>query len=133
VELIQALRREVPRVRFVLAAGREDLWPAVRIHEETARHTPLLGPDLDAATLAAVLAHCRLVVGGDADLLQLAAASGAPTVALFGPSAPERRAPRGPGHRWIVAPRGDLRRLTAAAVAEACRQSLEVAGDPAAE
>lgn len=120
VELAQRLRRERPRVRMVLLAGHEDLWPAVRIHEETARHHPLVGPDLDLAGLLGVLPHLSFVLGADSDLLQLAAAAGRPTVALFGPTSPHRRVPRGDDHRRLVAAGRDLRRLPLEPVLEAC-------------
>lgn len=123
VELARRLRRERPRVRLVLLAGREDLWPAVRIHEETARHHPLVGPDLELPGLVGVLPHLSFVLGADSDLLQLAAAAGRPTVALFGPTSPHRRAPRGDDHRRLVAAGRDLRRLPVEPVLEACLQA----------
>ena len=123
VELAQRLRRERPRVRLVLLAGREDLWPAVRIHEETARHHPLVGPDLEPAGLLGVLPHLSFVLGADSDLLQLAAAAGRPTVALFGPGPRDRRSPRGAEHRRLAAPGRDLRRLPVGPVLEACLQA----------
>jgi ADP-heptose:LPS heptosyltransferase len=123
-ELLQELRRQAPGWRGVLVAGRENLWPAVRLHEETARLHPLVGPDLDAAGLAGVLARSDLVVGADSGLLHLAAAAGARTVALFGPTDPRRRAPRGRGHRALAAPAGDLRKLAVEPALEACREAL---------
>lgn len=112
-ELAQRLRREDPRCRFVLLARprcREDLWPAVRVHEETARRNPLIGPDLDPAGLAAVMGRLEIVVAADGDLLHLAAAAGAPTVGLFGPTDPAHRAPVGKAHRVLRPPSKDLRR-----------------------
>lgn len=123
VELAQELRRRVPGLRCVLVAGQEPLWPAVRIHEETARFVPLVGPNLDVADLAALLSVCDLVVGADEELLQLAAAVGAPTVSLFGPTDP-RRAPRGDRHRCRLAPGEDLRSLETPPVLEGCLESL---------
>jgi len=45
--------------------------------------------------LAALLAACDVVVGPDSGPQHVAAALGRPTVTLFGPTAPERWAPRG--------------------------------------
>jgi ADP-heptose:LPS heptosyltransferase len=124
-ELARTLRQQVPGLRCVLVAGQEPLWPAVRIHEETARFVPLIGPDLDAAGLAGLLAACDLAVAADSELLHLAAAVGTPTVALFGPTDPDRRAPRGERHQVIEAPAGDLRHLETEPVLKAAREILE--------
>lgn len=121
-ELARTLRKEVAGLRCVLVAGREPLWPAVRIHEETARFVPLIGPDLDAAGIAGLLHACDLAVAADSELLHLAAAVGTPTVALFGPSDPRRRAPRGERQRAIEAPGDDLRDLETEPVLEAARR-----------
>ena len=126
-ELARTLRQEVPGLRCVLGAGQEPLWPAVRIHEETARFVPLIGPDLDAAGLAGLLHACDVTVAADSELLHLAAAVGTPAVALFGPTDPRRRAPRGAQHRSLEAPGGDLRRLESEPVLEAVLQALESA------
>jgi len=45
---------------------------------------------------AAVLARTTLYVGNDSGLMHLAAASGAPTLGLFGPTRDENYAPWGP-------------------------------------
>lgn len=45
---------------------------------------------------AAVLARCALYIGNDSGLMHLAAASGAPTLGLFGPTRDENYAPWGP-------------------------------------
>jgi heptosyltransferase-1 len=62
-----------------------------RAHTIRAR---LFSGDLDH--LAAILRRARIVVGGDTGPLQLAAALGSPTVALFGPTDPARNGPYGP-------------------------------------
>ncbi len=46
-------------------------------------------------TVAEMLRRCRLVVANDSGLMHLAAAAGAPTLGLFGPSRPEHYAPWG--------------------------------------
>ncbi|MFN2569310.1 MAG: glycosyltransferase family 9 protein [Candidatus Dormibacteria bacterium] len=68
--------------------------------------------DLDASVLdlcgelgidemAAVVARCDLLVGGDSPLLHLAAAVGTPAVGLFAATDGRRRGPYGPQHRVI--------------------------------
>ena len=80
--LAQGLRKRVPAVRCALIARSWDLWPAVRVHEETARFVPVLGPDLDLADLAGALSHLKLAVGNSSAPLDLATALGVPTLAL---------------------------------------------------
>lgn len=54
-----------------------------------------LAPPTGIAELAALLAGCAAVVGGDTGPVHLAAAVGAPVVAIFLASDPARNAPRG--------------------------------------
>jgi ADP-heptose:LPS heptosyltransferase len=70
--------------------------------------------------LAALLAGADLVVGNDSGITHLAAATGAPTVALFGPTDPARWAPRGPRVRILRAPGGDWAALRTEKVLTAC-------------
>jgi ADP-heptose:LPS heptosyltransferase len=49
----------------------------------------------DLLTVYAALRRCRLYVGNDSGLMHLAAASGVPTLGLFGPSSPALYAPWG--------------------------------------
>lgn len=55
-------------------------------------------------SLAAVYERTDLVVSTDTGPMHLAAAAGAPVVALFGPTAPWRTGPYGPGHRIVRVP-----------------------------
>ena len=54
--------------------------------------------------LAALYQRSRLVVSTDTGPMHLAAAVGTPVVALFGPTAPWRTGPFGPGHQILRAP-----------------------------
>jgi ADP-heptose:LPS heptosyltransferase len=56
---------------------------------------------LDLPTLAALLSRLDVFLTGDTGPMHLAAVMGAPVVALFGPSAPERYGPLGSRHRVI--------------------------------
>ncbi|MDP8223470.1 MAG: glycosyltransferase family 9 protein [Candidatus Lernaella stagnicola] len=53
----------------------------------------------------ALIACCKIVVSNDSGLMNLAAASGVPTVAVFGPSEAHRTRPFGPRGRIVVAQR----------------------------
>jgi len=75
-EQAQPLLAAVPPVRVIDLVG----------------HTDLL-------TAAAVLRRCAMFIGNDTGLMHVAAASGVPTLGLFGPSPPEQYAPWG---RWTA-------------------------------
>lgn len=64
------------------------------------RRIDLVGTE-SLMTLAACLGRCRLVVANDSGLMHLAAAAGAPTLGLFGPSDERHYAPRGPLASWV--------------------------------
>ncbi len=67
-------------------------------------------------TLAAVLAGSAAYVGNDSGVSHLAAACGAPTVAVFGPTDPALWAPRGERVRVLRDASGDLGRVDVASV-----------------
>lgn len=104
-ELSGALRRARPETRQVILGGPDEVWLGVRIHEETGRIHPLVGPELDLAGLAAVLCHLDVLVTNDSGPMHLAAALGVPCVALFGPTDPDRTSPAGPDHRVLYTDR----------------------------
>ena len=53
---------------------------------------------LNLLELGALFSRCALVISTDTGPMHLAAAMGTPVVALFGPTAPARTGPYGPGH-----------------------------------
>jgi ADP-heptose:LPS heptosyltransferase len=77
----EAVMRALPRRRVIDLAGQLSLTEA-----------------------AAHLARCDLYVGNDSGLMHLAAAAGAPTLGLFGPSPPEEYAPAGPRAAFVRTP-----------------------------
>jgi len=105
-----------------LSAGRP--WLHVRGPAEAAHRTPegaLPAHDLPLDQLAALLARTGLHLGNDAGVSHLAAAVGAPTVCLFGPTDASCWAPLGPRVRVVLAPQGNLERLGVETVAAAAR------------
>lgn len=62
-----------------------------------------IAPEMGVGALAAFLARCNLVVGGDSGPLHLASALGTPVVGLYGPSDPVRNGPAGPRARVVWA------------------------------
>ncbi len=78
---------------------------ARRIADRPGSPPVLDGFDLgDLGAVGAVLAEAALYVGNDSGLMHLAAAGGAPTLGLFGPSPDTLYAPRGP---WVALARTD--------------------------
>ncbi|HEX2241922.1 MAG TPA: glycosyltransferase family 9 protein [Gammaproteobacteria bacterium] len=61
------------------------------IHEDF-----VVAQNLNLAQAAALLSASNLFVGNDSGITHLAAAAGAPSIAIFGPSDPRQWAPRGP-------------------------------------
>ena len=94
-DLARELRRRIPAVEEAIFVGPKEIWLGVRVHEESGKLHPLLGPDLDLPGLAAVLSHLDLLVTNDSGPMHLAAALGVPCVALFGPTDHRRTAPAG--------------------------------------
>jgi ADP-heptose:LPS heptosyltransferase len=75
--------------------------------------------------LGALLSDSGLYVGNDSGVTHLAAAFGAATLALFGPTSPTAWAPLGRAVRSIAAPGGDLDKLTPQAVLAAAVEVRE--------
>jgi Glycosyltransferase family 9 (heptosyltransferase) len=150
-----ALVRELPERFLAIHPGSgspSKTWPADRFSRllDVLRVEPFLlveGPaDAEAAAvlraggraitargltprnLGAALARAAAYVGNDSGVTHLAAAWGAPTVALFGPTDPEVWAPTGPQARVVRAPDGRMDGLAVEAVLGAVAPLL--AGDP---
>ena len=81
---------------------------------------PLPGINLagktDLLQAAAVLAQSQLFVGNDSGLGHMAAATGIPTVTLFGPGDPARYHPWQPQARWIQSNTGNIEDIAVDAV-----------------
>jgi len=85
--------------------------------------------ELPPRTLGAVLARAGLYVGNDSGISHLAAAFGAPTLALFGPTDPRQWAPIGARVTALRSPDGTMAALAADTVVSAGRRL--VGGDTA--
>lgn len=67
--------------------------------------------ELPLVDVAALLSHCRGLLGNDSGITHLAAALDLPVVALFGPTDPDLWGPRGARVRIVRAPDGRLEAL----------------------
>ena len=99
----------VPGAPWLLVEGPADGEPAARLAR---RPGATVARGLPVRTLGAVLARAGLVVGHDSGVSHLAAAWGAPTLALFGPTDPGVWSPVGPRVAVARAPEGRLEALT---------------------
>jgi heptosyltransferase III len=104
-------------------------------HTERAMAAPLLAalPEaidlvgcLSLAEVAACLARCSLFVGNDSGLMHLAAAAGAPTLGLFGPTPVAEYAPSGRCAAAVTASSGCMQDLTVAQAVTAAASLIRV-------
>lgn len=98
-ELAERLRVSGRTPVVVVGPGEEPLARAVEA--AAGRPLPTLGPGLDIAGLASLLAGLDLLVCNDSGPMHLAAAVGTQVVALFGPTDPRRTEPLGGPHRVL--------------------------------
>jgi heptosyltransferase II len=83
-------------IRCVLTGGHADAGLCRRLAEQTEEGSCLnLAGELDLMASVAVVERASVYVGADTGMSHLAAAVGTPTVAMFGPTNPNRYAPRG--------------------------------------
>ena len=102
-------RKNWPLERFietarVLSADRLWLLSLGPAEADARADGAIVARDLPPRLLGAVLAQAGLYVGNDSGVSHLAAAWGAPTVALFGPTDPAVWTPRGPRVRTLREP-----------------------------
>ena len=88
---------------IVFTGGPEDRSVIEEISRSMKRCPVNLAGRTGLKDLACFYAQCRLLVTTDTGPMHMAAAMGCPTVALFGPTAPWRTGPYGPGHKVITA------------------------------
>jgi heptosyltransferase III len=75
---------------------------------------------LSLVEVAACLARCALFVGNDSGLMHLAAAAGAPTLGLFGPTPSDEYAPAGARAAAVVSASASMQDLSVEAALAAC-------------
>lgn len=97
----------LPEGRLLLVGGPDDRRAAESVRREVSRRRVIDATgEVDLLVAGAMLKRARLFVGADSGLMHLAAAAGAPTLGLFGPSDERVYAPWGPHARAVRGPRG---------------------------
>ncbi len=96
----------MPGGRLMILGGPDDRWTCEVVSRSIPRDRMIdLVGRIDLLTAYACLKHARLFVGNDSGLMHLAAAAGAPTLGLFGPSDDRLYGPWGPNARAVRGPR----------------------------
>lgn len=114
-----ALRKREPEPQFVLVGGEADEAQLAGFAQGSPGVPLLVARHLPLTHLAAVLQRSQLFLGHDSGISHLAAAVGAPSLLLFGPTDPAIWAPANSRTTVLEAPEGDLSRLDVARVVAA--------------
>ncbi len=85
--------------------------------------------NLSLPEIAAVLARTSLFVGNDSGLMHLAAAAGAPTIGLFGPTSAAEYGPAGPRAKAVIAASGRMEDITVQQILDAAAEIQTPARD----
>jgi len=90
------------RARWLLVCGPADAKACEEVRENLPRVKPVMVEGLSLLHLAAVLSACDGYVGNDSGVTHLAAAVGAPTLSIFGPTDPAVWGPVGENVKTIA-------------------------------
>ena len=116
------VRSRVAGRRWLLVSGPADEKGTARLADLPGA---VLARDLPLRVLGALLGQAGLYVGNDSGVTHLAAAAGAPTLALFGPTAAETWAPVGPLVEVVSSLDGTMESLELERVQEAAARLVE--------
>ena len=96
----------MPDGRLLVLGASEDRWAAEALRRSVRRERLIDGVGkLDLLTAYACLKRARMFIGNDSGMMHVAAAAGAPTIGLFGPSEDRFYAPWGERARVVRGPR----------------------------
>jgi ADP-heptose:LPS heptosyltransferase len=109
------LARDDPRRRVIITSGPSDAAAAEAVAEQArllagaAASAIVRTGEFDLAELRSLVGRAALYIGGDSGPLHIAATTGTPIVALFGPTLPERSMPwRDPSIKAVAIDAGEL-------------------------
>lgn len=113
-----------PRPVLLMIGGEADRDNFSALHNAW-RNIPLLRAwNLPLTQLAAILGRCTLFIGHDSGISHIAAATGVPSVLMFGETDPKIWAPANPNAKIVQAPSGDLEKLLPETVLQAVVEML---------
>jgi heptosyltransferase-3 len=104
VETYRAIEKILPECRPVIFAGASDTERLAAAAQASLPGAIMMPGTLTLSLLAACMSRLRLYIGNDTGLLHLAAAAGAPTLGLFGPTPIDEYAPAGRHAAAVAAP-----------------------------
>lgn len=76
--------------------------------------------------VAAIIGQLNLFITNDTGIMHVAAASGVPTLSIFGPTDPLQWAPKGGRNRYVFAKEGDISSVSVREVVETARTMLDL-------
>jgi ADP-heptose:LPS heptosyltransferase len=103
---------------IILLGSKDDMNACQHISKSLVLPHQNLAGKTDLLQAAAILEQAQLFVGSDSGLGHLAAASGTPTLTVFGPGDPERYHPWHPQARWIQSENEEIKGITVSQVAD---------------
>jgi ADP-heptose:LPS heptosyltransferase len=106
---------------IILLGSRDDMNTCQHISKSLVLPHQNLAGKTDLLQVAAILEQAQLFVGSDSGLGHLAAASGTPTLTVFGPGDPERYHPWHPQARWVQSEDDSIDNVTVSQVVELVR------------
>jgi heptosyltransferase III len=127
IESWKELGEHLFSTRSVLVIGGEADEARVRLLEAAWKNKPVQFSKHLALPHLAALFETSLFLGHDSGISHIAAAAGARSILLFGPTNPDVWAPANPNVTVLRAPEGDLRLLDVQTVAAALRAALRAA------
>jgi len=92
LELIQILHKKHPHIHFLVLCGDEDIQESEWLVQKGGENVHL-AKNLPIRTIAEILPKSRLFITNDSGLLHVACAKNVPSIALFGPTNPQRSGP----------------------------------------
>jgi heptosyltransferase-2 len=110
--------------QLLVIAGESD---ALEVHEfkrTLADRSVRFAEHLPLPTLGGILAGCQMYIGHDSGISHLAAAAGAPSIILFGPTDPAVWAPANPNAEVIISPTERMEDISFESVRAAVDQLL---------